>query len=90
MTKALEASPAPFSAAASLQDAAQRVLLARRFYNDAVRDTRALREDRFTRMFRLAGRAQLPDYFEIAEYNPAAPLARVSAIEQPDDPGVLD
>ncbi len=82
LTKALELLPAAGdkgSAAAELQDAAQRVLLARRFYNDAVRDTRALRSDRFTRMFRLAGRAQLPDYFEIAEYNPAAPLTRVSA-----------
>ena len=82
LTKTLEQLPAnrdQGSAAAELQDAAQRVLLARRFYNDAVRDTRALRSDRFTRMFRLAGRAELPDYFEIAEYNPAAPLTRVSA-----------
>ena len=43
-------------------------MLARRFYNDAVRDTRALRAVLFTRIFGLAGRAALPDYFEIAEY----------------------
>jgi 8-oxo-dGTP pyrophosphatase MutT (NUDIX family) len=52
--------------AAELADAAERVLLARRFYNDAVRDTRALRGSWFTRFFRLAGRAALPEYFEIA------------------------
>jgi 8-oxo-dGTP pyrophosphatase MutT (NUDIX family) len=53
--------------AAELADASERVVLARRFYNDAVRDTRALRGARFTRMFRLAGHAALPDYFEISE-----------------------
>ena len=62
-----------------LAETAQRILLARRFYNDAVRDTRALRADRFSRMFRLAGRASLPDYFEIAEYSPSDPLSRVSS-----------
>lgn len=55
--------------AAELTDAAERVLLARRFYNDAVRDTRALRAVWFTRIFGLAGRAALPEYFEIAESN---------------------
>ncbi len=54
--------------AAELQDASERVVLARRFYNDAVRDTRALRAVLFTRVFGLAGRAAMPDYFEIAEY----------------------
>jgi 8-oxo-dGTP pyrophosphatase MutT (NUDIX family) len=53
--------------AAELADANERVLLARRFYNDAVRDTRALRSVWFTRVFGLAGRAALPEYFEIAE-----------------------
>ena len=56
--------------AVELADAAERVLLARRFYNDAVRDTRALRAVWFTRVFGLAGRAAMPDYFEIAEYPP--------------------
>lgn len=50
-----------------LADAEERVVLARRFYNDAVRDTRALRGEWFTRVFGLAGRAVLPSYFEIAE-----------------------
>ena len=54
--------------AAELADAGERVVLARRFYNDAVRDTRALRAVLFTRVFGLAGRAAMPDYFEIAEY----------------------
>lgn len=81
LTKRLEQLPTPAesSVAEELQQTAQRILLARRFYNDAVRDTRALRADRFSRMFRLAGRASLPDYFEIAEYNPSRPLNRVSA-----------
>ena len=66
--------------AAELVDAGERVVLARRFYNDAVRDTRALRAVLFTRIFGLAGRAALPDYFEIAEY-PARPslLTRTAA-----------
>ena len=59
--------------AAELADTAERVVLARRFYNDAVRDTRALRAEWFTRMFGLAGRTALPDYFEIAE-SPFVPL----------------
>ena len=48
-------------------DAEVRVLLARRFHNDAVRDTLALRERRWVRLLRLGGRAPLPSYFEIAE-----------------------
>ncbi len=81
LTRHLERLPAPPDSSVSdeLVETAQRILLARRFYNDAVRDTRALRADRFSRMFRLAGRASLPDYFEIAEYNPSRPLHRISA-----------
>lgn len=44
-------------------DTVARVTLATQFYNDAVRDTRALRASWFTRLFRLAGHAPLPDYF---------------------------
>lgn len=51
-----------------LSDAQERVVLARRFYNDAVRDTRALREARFTRFWRLAGSAVMPQYFELTEF----------------------
>ncbi|MBM9477416.1 NUDIX domain-containing protein [Nakamurella flavida] len=65
--------------ALQLADAGERVTLARRFYNDAVRDTRALRGDRFTRVFGLAGRAALPDYFEIAEHRRPEPVRRTAA-----------
>jgi 8-oxo-dGTP pyrophosphatase MutT (NUDIX family) len=57
----------PSGLIAELADAETRVLLARRFHNDAVRDTLALRERRLVRLFRLAGTAALPSYFEIAE-----------------------
>lgn len=66
--------------AAELADASERVVLARRFYNDAVRDTRALRAVLFTRVFGLAGRAAMPDYFEIAEFpHRKVPLSRTAA-----------
>lgn len=51
-----------------LADTESRVLLARRFHNDAVRDTLALRERRAVRWLKLGGRAPLPTYFEIAEH----------------------
>jgi hypothetical protein len=50
-----------------LGEAESRVLLARRFHNDAVRDTLALRDRRPVRLLRLGGHAPLPTYFEIAE-----------------------
>ncbi len=56
-----------------LSDAEERVVLARRVYNDAVRDTLALRHRRAVRWFRLAGTAARPDYFEIAEPDPHPP-----------------
>ena len=52
---------------AELDEAESRVLLARRFHNDAVRDTLALRGQRPVRWLRLGGHAALPTYFEIAE-----------------------
>jgi hypothetical protein len=42
-----------------------RIGLARRFYNDAVRDTRALRRRRLPRVLRLHGSRPLPRYFDI-------------------------
>ena len=48
-----------------LIDAGTRVALARRFYNDAVRDTRALRRRRLPRLLRLHARRPLPRYFDI-------------------------
>ena len=48
-------------------DAETRVMMARRFYNDAVRDTRSLADRFLVRLLRLGGRAQRPEYFEIVE-----------------------
>ncbi|WP_369137784.1 hypothetical protein [Modestobacter versicolor] len=48
-----------------LTEAGLRVGLARRFYNDAVRDTRALRRGRLARVLRLHARRPLPRYFDI-------------------------
>jgi hypothetical protein len=60
-------------AAEELQEAAARVLIARRFYNDAVRDTRALRARRMPRLFRMAGRRAMPQFFDIDDTLPARP-----------------
>lgn len=50
-----------------LVDAEQLLILARRVYNDAVRDTLGLRSRRLVRWLHLAGTAPLPAYFEIAD-----------------------
>ncbi|MDT5334089.1 MAG: hypothetical protein QOF31_5386 [Mycobacterium sp.] len=63
----------PVPLVAELADAEARVLLARRFHNDAVRDTLALRERPMVRILRLGGTAALPTYFEIAERAEASP-----------------
>lgn len=57
----------PAALVAEMADAEARVLLARRFHNDAVRDTLALRERPVVRWLHLGGRAPLPTYFEITE-----------------------
>jgi hypothetical protein len=57
----------PLPLVAELADAEARVLLARRFHNDAVRDTLTLRERPMVRFLHLGGTAALPTYFEIAE-----------------------
>ncbi|GED97859.1 NUDIX hydrolase [Gordonia crocea] len=59
--------PHPTELIAEISDAQTRVILARRFYNDAVRDTRALQTRRGVRWLRLGGHAKLPEYFEIIE-----------------------
>jgi 8-oxo-dGTP pyrophosphatase MutT (NUDIX family) len=71
----------PVALVAELADAEARVLLARRFHNDAVRDTLALRERPAVRILRLGGTATLPSYFEIAERAETSPTVnrRVSA-----------
>lgn len=54
--------------------AARRVHLARVFHNDAVSDTRRVRRSRLVRLFRLAGTAALPDYFEMDDQTPRTAL----------------
>ncbi|WKD61343.1 hypothetical protein CCICO_06580 [Corynebacterium ciconiae DSM 44920] len=48
-----------------ISDAAVRVQLTHRFYNDAVVDTRALRIRPLVRILRLGGRAPMPQYVEL-------------------------
>ena len=74
----VDSAAVPAGLIAELADAEARVVLARRFHNDAVRDTLALRERRLVRLFRLAGTASLPSYFEIAE--------RAQALRHADHP----
>jgi hypothetical protein len=57
----------PAAVLEELVDAEQLLVVARRVLNDAVRDTRALRSRRMVRWLRLAGRAPMPEYFEIAD-----------------------
>lgn len=87
----LAAAPAPLrpDASAELQEAAARLLIARRFYNDAVRDTRALRGRRMPRLFHMAGHRPLPTFFDIDDTVPAAsgaPGVQVSP-DVPSSPG---
>lgn len=63
----LDGSALPDDLAAELADAHERVAVARRVHNDAVRDTRALRSRRMVRYLRLAGTAPAPRFFEILE-----------------------
>jgi hypothetical protein len=55
----------PQDAVTELAEAATRVMIARRFFNDAVRDTRTLRARRMPRLLHLAGRRELPLFFDI-------------------------
>jgi hypothetical protein len=55
----------PMALQADLAGTTTRVGLARRFYNDAVRDTRALRRHRLPRLLRLHAGRPLPRYFDI-------------------------
>jgi hypothetical protein len=58
-----------------LETASRRVVMARRFHNDAVRATRAVRRKRHVRYLRLAGHAAMPATFEFDDAPPAC-LAR--------------
>lgn len=68
----LDRAALPGPLAEELADAEHRVVIARRVYNDAVRDTLTLRRRRKVRYFKLAGTAPQPEYFEIAEPEPTA------------------
>lgn len=68
---------------AELAEAAARVLIARRFYNDAVRDTRTLRARRMPRLLRLAGHRAMPQFFDIDDTVPN----RAEAQSDSDGPG---
>ena len=76
----------PPAAAGELAEAAARVLIARRFFNDAVRDTRTLRARRMPRLLHLAGRRELPQYFDIDDSSPFA--ADGGRADSPDGAGI--
>lgn len=75
MLGALERAGLDAAPAVELADAEARVAIARRVYNDAVRDTLALSSRWAVRWLRLAGAAPRPRYFEIIE---PVPLTRQS------------
>lgn len=74
LSRALHGIPADLDAdlLADLSDATRRVAFARRFYNDAVRDTVALRRGRLPRLLRLSHRRPVPAFFEIDDTAPPA------------------
>ena len=57
----------PAQLAADLTDAQDRVVIARRVHNDAVRDALAVRATRLVRWLALVGAVPAPRYFEITE-----------------------
>jgi hypothetical protein len=71
-------------AAAELREAAARVLISRRFYNDAVRDTRTLRARRMPRLLHLAGRRAMPQFFDIDDTLPADTRQPAPTTPEPD------
>lgn len=80
-------------AVAELREAATRVLIARRFYNDAVRDTRTLRARRMPRLLHLAGRRAVPQFFDIDDTLPVHTDPPTVTTLEPDGPtldSVLD
>ncbi|MCU1657415.1 MAG: hypothetical protein JWO57_2071 [Pseudonocardiales bacterium] len=81
-------SPTPVRADAveELREGAARVLIARRFYNDAVRDTRTLRARRMPRLLRLAGRRAVPQFFDIDDTLPAAAQPNPPATSETEPP----
>jgi hypothetical protein len=77
----------PVALRSDLMGTAVRVGLARRFYNDAVRDTRALRRRRVSRLLRLHAGRPLPRFFDIdarlPEAEPSTDAARPAERARP-------
>jgi hypothetical protein len=67
---AVRADPGGAELLAELTAAVRRVAMARRFHNDAVRATQAVRRQRLVRYLRLAGRAPMPPSFEADDAPP--------------------
>jgi hypothetical protein len=67
----LAAEPTGLALLAELEAATTKVLLARRFFNDAVTATLAIRRHRLVRWLRLAGRVAAPTFFEMDDATPA-------------------
>jgi hypothetical protein len=67
LVRALRQLPGNAADDAGLRAANRRLGVARQVYNDAVRDTRALRTARVPRMFFLGRRLPLPEYFDVDE-----------------------
>jgi ABC-type nitrate/sulfonate/bicarbonate transport system substrate-binding protein len=65
-----------------LAGTATRLQLARRFYNDAVRDTRELRRRRLPRLLRLHARRPLPRFFDIDDDAPGVILTAGPAADR--------
>lgn len=80
------AEPLPSDAEAELREGAARVRVARRFYNDAVRDTRSLRSRRMPRLLHLSGRRVMPAFFDIDD-TVTMPVRQAPAARLPE-PGV--
>jgi hypothetical protein len=72
----LAAEPTGRELLAELEAATTKVPLGRRFFNDAVRATLAVRRHRLARWLRLAGRVPAPTFFEMDD-DPPAHLAAV-------------
>ena len=81
LSETLRAVQVDATAGGALAEAARRVVLARRFYNDAVRDTQAFRRRRVVRALRLSGHAAEPQFFDIDDTPPVA--------DGPVSPGVV-
>ncbi len=71
--------------AVELHEACVRVAIARRFYNDAVRDTRVLRGRRMPRILHLAGHRELPQFFDIDD-TPNLPEPRGTSADGGEPP----